>query len=95
VSSGKEKSNSERWAGVSNSITCGIVCIGIYEEFILRVAQHPIAAKIKLANLRDNMDITRLTEVDDAAMERLQRYRRAWQTLHNSPLPEERRHRQS
>jgi (p)ppGpp synthase/HD superfamily hydrolase len=58
-----------------------------YEEFVLRVAQHPVARKIKLADLRDNMDITRLDAFDDATSERLQRYHRAWQML-NDPPPE-------
>ncbi len=60
-----------------------------YEEYILRAASHPIARKIKLADLRDNMDMTRLTTFDGPAVERLQRYHRAWQTLSNLPPPEE------
>lgn len=52
-----------------------------YEDFILRAAQHPTARKIKLADLRDNMDITRLGELGDADVERLHRYQRAWRVL--------------
>lgn len=49
-----------------------------YEEFIERARQNPLARKVKLADLADNMDVRRLAVVDDAARERLERYRQAW-----------------
>src|SRR5436190_17301973 len=35
-----------------------------YEAFVERVAQNPLATKVKLADLADNLDVTRLKEVD-------------------------------
>lgn len=55
-----------------------------YDEFIERSLVHPVSRRVKLADLEDNMDVRRmaaaLTEKD---VERLQRYRRAWERLLN------------
>jgi (p)ppGpp synthase/HD superfamily hydrolase len=56
-----------------------------YEAFIDRAALDPIAKPVKLADLEDNMTVTRLLEVDARAAERLGRYLRAWQRLSGSP----------
>ncbi len=48
-----------------------------YEAFILRAAANPIARRVKLADLEDNMDVCRLGTLKQADLERLQRYRRA------------------
>ncbi|HRC62970.1 MAG TPA: HD domain-containing protein, partial [Dehalococcoidia bacterium] len=47
-----------------------------YEAFIERVTGDPLARRVKLADLEDNMTITRLNELDDRAVERLGRYLR-------------------
>lgn len=52
-----------------------------YEAFIARAEQDPIARRVKLADLEDNMTITRLQTLDERAVERLGRYMRAWQRL--------------
>jgi len=52
-----------------------------YQEFIERVGLNSIARRVKLADLADNMDVRRLAIVDDAARERLERYRQAWVRL--------------
>ncbi len=52
-----------------------------YAAFIERAATDPIARRVKLADLEDNMDIRRLGEVDERSAERLARYLRAWQRL--------------
>lgn len=52
-----------------------------YEAFVVRAGQLSLARRVKLADLEDNMDTTRLgaiTEVDEA---RLARYERARQHL--------------
>jgi (p)ppGpp synthase/HD superfamily hydrolase len=52
-----------------------------YEEFVARCAAHPVARAVKLADLLDNMDLTRLQELDDRAVERLRRYLKAYRFL--------------
>jgi (p)ppGpp synthase/HD superfamily hydrolase len=48
-----------------------------YEQFIERAIANPIARRVKLADLEDNMDIRRLHEVSEKDRERLNRYIRA------------------
>ncbi len=55
-----------------------------YEAFITRVATHPIARAVKLADVEDNLDVRRLGDLTEADRERLDRYRRAWLRLAKS-----------
>lgn len=48
-----------------------------YEDFIERVVVDPLARRVKLLDLEDNMDLTRLGRLDDADVARLERYHRA------------------
>jgi (p)ppGpp synthase/HD superfamily hydrolase len=52
-----------------------------YEAFIERVRPHPLARRVKLADLEDNMDVRRLLAVGPRETERLARYRAAWARL--------------
>ena len=52
-----------------------------YTEFAERAASHPVARVVKLADLEDNMDITRLPEVSDRDRKRLAKYHQAWSRL--------------
>ncbi len=52
-----------------------------YEAFIERVRPFPLARRVKLADLEDNMDVRRLTSVGPKEAERLARYRAAWARL--------------
>jgi len=52
-----------------------------YEAFIERIAPHPLARRVKIADLEDNMDVTRLVVLDERGTERMQRYLRSWQRL--------------
>jgi len=52
-----------------------------YDQFIERVKNNPIAVAVKLNDLRDNMDITRLPAITDKDVERLRKYHRAYSEL--------------
>lgn len=52
-----------------------------YEHFIERVKTNPVAIAVKLNDLRDNMDITRLPAITDKDIERLRKYHRAYSEL--------------
>ena len=45
-----------------------------YLRFIRRAVSHPVARAVKLADLNDNLDITRLQNVSVKDMQRLNRY---------------------
>ena len=55
-----------------------------YESFIDRISQNSLATKVKLADLEDNMDLSRLSEVTDKDLERLEKYKKAKECLLNS-----------
>jgi (p)ppGpp synthase/HD superfamily hydrolase len=48
-----------------------------YEAFIRRVATNPIAREVKLADLRDNSDLSRIAEPTERDRERIKKYQRA------------------
>ena len=52
-----------------------------YEAFIERLLPHPLARRVKRADLEDNMDVRRLPAVTAKDAERLARYRAAWARL--------------
>jgi (p)ppGpp synthase/HD superfamily hydrolase len=52
-----------------------------YEEYIEKISKDFRAIEIKLADLRDNMDITRLSSLSSKDLERLQKYHRAYRKL--------------
>jgi (p)ppGpp synthase/HD superfamily hydrolase len=52
-----------------------------YEAFVERILPHPLARRVKMADLEDNMDVRRLPAVGAKEAERLTRYRAAWARL--------------
>lgn len=52
-----------------------------YMEYVGEIKKNPIAAKVKLADLRHNSDLTRLDVVDDKARARAEKYRKAIELL--------------
>lgn len=58
-----------------------------YEQFIERLRPDPLARRVKLADLEDNMDLRRITRLDEQSLARIERYHRAWRMLCNFDLP--------
>lgn len=52
-----------------------------YADFIERAASNPLARRVKLADLADNLDASRLPEITERSRERLARYSAAWERL--------------
>jgi (p)ppGpp synthase/HD superfamily hydrolase len=52
-----------------------------YEEYIEKISKDIRAIEIKLADLRDNMDITRLSSLSSKDLERLQKYNKSYNYL--------------
>jgi (p)ppGpp synthase/HD superfamily hydrolase len=52
-----------------------------YEEFVERSARNPLATKIKLADLEDNMDLRRMSDITEEDLPRLKKYVKAWRYL--------------
>ena len=54
-----------------------------YQDFIKRVAGNPLARKVKLADLEDNLNILRFETITEKDKARLTRYHQAWMILNN------------
>ncbi len=52
-----------------------------YEEFVERVKANPLARRVKLADLEDNMNVLRIGRLGPKDLERLEKYHRAWRAL--------------
>ncbi len=48
-----------------------------YFRFVSRAAQNSIGRKVKIADLRDNLDVTRIAHLDAETFARLQKYRKS------------------
>lgn len=60
-----------------------------YDDYIDRLKHNPIARKVKLADLEDNMNVRRLEQLNDAAIARLHRYLRVWRMLKEIDLAQD------
>ncbi len=75
-----------RKAGIPENVLAVVTLLtheeGIsYEDYVERLKSHPVARRVKLADLEDNSDIRRLKGVEQKDLERLRKYYRAWQIL--------------
>ena len=52
-----------------------------YEEFIKRVKHNPLARKVKMADLKDNLDLKRIRKPKQRDFMRIEKYRRALSEL--------------
>lgn len=57
-----------------------------YEAFIERIAADPLAARVKLLDLQDNIDLTRLAKVNEGDLRRAAKYHRAIARLSRPPV---------
>lgn len=79
-----------RLKGFDNNIVEAVDAITYYDdvetyyEYIERVIKNPIAVKVKLNDLSDNMDLRRLNEIDDESIVRVRKYFKAYKRIINS-----------
>lgn len=52
-----------------------------YLDYVAKIKTNPVARAVKLADLRHNSDLSRLDTVDEKALERVEKYRRAIRLL--------------
>ena len=52
-----------------------------YMDYVKRIATHPIAKKVKIADLTHNSDLTRLDVIDEYAIKRNEKYAQALRIL--------------
>lgn len=56
-----------------------------YDKFIQRVKANPLAVKVKISDLTDNMDVRRLAYISEKDVKRLRKYLRAYKQLLGEP----------
>jgi (p)ppGpp synthase/HD superfamily hydrolase len=52
-----------------------------YMDFVARAKKNKIAAKVKIADIEDNIDVLRLTSLDEHDLARIRKYHAAWRFL--------------
>ena len=52
-----------------------------YDLFIQRAMQNRIGRKVKIADLRDNLDVTRISDMTDKDVKRINKYKKALKLL--------------
>ena len=52
-----------------------------YMDYVLEIKKNPIATAVKLADLCHNSDLSRLDKVDERALKRIEKYKRAVELL--------------
>lgn len=57
-----------------------------YEDFVRRAAQHPIGRQVKGADLEDNCDLSRLKNPNPKDLARMDKYKKALETLSSLDL---------
>jgi (p)ppGpp synthase/HD superfamily hydrolase len=58
-----------------------------YEDYIRRAGSLPLARRVKLADLEDNMDVRRMSTVGPDELKRLAKYLTAWKVLSPAEAP--------
>jgi GTP pyrophosphokinase len=53
------------------------------EEYIPKIATNPLARKVKKADLKDNLDTTRLDEIEESIVNNLKKYHKSLKKLKN------------
>lgn len=61
-----------------------------YMEYIAGIRENPLARRVKMADLRHNMDISRLPAVNEEALWHTSRYRKALEILEEAEKQDER-----
>jgi (p)ppGpp synthase/HD superfamily hydrolase len=74
--------------GFSSEVVNAIDCLTkktaeCYDDFISRISSNELAIKIKIEDIKDNMDLTRLNQIDQNDIARIERYHRVLQRLTN------------
>ena len=52
-----------------------------YDSFIQRAIGNSIGRKVKIADLRDNLDVTRISDITDKDVKRINKYKKALKLL--------------
>ena len=67
---------------ILDALACGTKKKGeSYDDFIHRIKKNPLASRVKVADLQDNMDLGRISHPQQEDFDRVEKYRRALELL--------------
>lgn len=74
--------------GIPAEVVEAVVCLSRnenedYQDFVGRTKKNELAAKIKIADIEDNIDVLRLASLDEYDLTRIKKYHSAWQFLND------------
>jgi (p)ppGpp synthase/HD superfamily hydrolase len=74
--------------GFSQAILDALACVTkvkgeCYDDFIRRIKKNPLASRVKVADLQDNMDLGRIPHPQQKDFERVEKYKKALKVLQN------------
>jgi (p)ppGpp synthase/HD superfamily hydrolase len=72
--------------GFAEDILAAIDCLSKragepYEDFIARITHNSLARKVKIEDIRDNLDLTRIEHLEERDLARAEKYHRALKIL--------------
>jgi len=75
--------------GIPAEVVEAVVCLSKnenedYQDFVARAKKNKLAARVKIADIEDNIDVLRLPAVDEYDLARVQKYHAAWQFLNGN-----------
>jgi (p)ppGpp synthase/HD superfamily hydrolase len=74
--------------GIPSEVVDAVLCLSkregeSYQDFVFRAKQNPIARKVKIADIEDNINVLRITNLTEKDLARVAKYHAAWQFLND------------
>jgi (p)ppGpp synthase/HD superfamily hydrolase len=72
--------------GIPSEVVTAVLCLTkqsgeTYQDFVLRAKQNPLARKVKLADIEDNINVLRIAKLTETDLARVVKYHAAWHEL--------------
>jgi (p)ppGpp synthase/HD superfamily hydrolase len=72
--------------GIPDEVVSAVLCLTkqaeeSYQDFVLRAKQNPIARKVKIADIEDNLNVLRIANLTEKDLARIAKYHAAWHLL--------------
>jgi (p)ppGpp synthase/HD superfamily hydrolase len=74
--------------GIPGEVVDAVLCLTKregenYQDFVVRAKQNPIARKVKIADIEDNINVLRITNLTEKDLARIAKYHAAWKFLND------------
>lgn len=75
--------------GIPNEVVEAVLCLTKqadenYQDFVLRAKQNTIARKVKIADIEDNINVLRISNLTEKDLARIAKYHAAWHLLNEA-----------